>query len=153
VFLDPYGMQVEWSTIEALAATKAVDLWYLFPLGVGVARLLTHSGEIDEGWQNQLDWFLGFRTGGRSFTKWKPRWICLGGESETVRRTDAFSDLGYSFPCIGGRIPICWRRLITSFSDHFSASFPSAIRWIVIDVIFMSLPVLGAPGRSPSCLP
>ncbi len=42
VFLDPYGMQVEWSTIEALAATKAIDLWYLFPLGVGVARLLTH---------------------------------------------------------------------------------------------------------------
>jgi hypothetical protein len=26
VYLDPYGMQVEWSTIEALAATKAIDL-------------------------------------------------------------------------------------------------------------------------------
>jgi three-Cys-motif partner protein len=37
VFLDPYGMQVEWSTIEALAATKAIDLWYLFPLGIGTA--------------------------------------------------------------------------------------------------------------------
>jgi three-Cys-motif partner protein len=36
VFLDPYGMQVDWSTIEALAATKAIDLWYLFPLGVGM---------------------------------------------------------------------------------------------------------------------
>ena len=26
-FLDPYGMQVEWRTIEAIAGTKAIDLW------------------------------------------------------------------------------------------------------------------------------
>lgn len=26
VFLDPYGMQVEWRTIEAIARTKAIDL-------------------------------------------------------------------------------------------------------------------------------
>src|SRR5216683_3510713 len=55
VFLDPYGMQVEWSTIEALAATKAVDLWYLFPLGVGVLRLLTYRGDIEESCQARLD--------------------------------------------------------------------------------------------------
>lgn len=41
VFLDPYGMQVDWTTIEAIAATKAIDLWLLFPLGMGVNRLLT----------------------------------------------------------------------------------------------------------------
>src|SRR5205823_1937476 len=32
VFLDPYGMQVEWQTIRRLGETKAVDLWFLFPL-------------------------------------------------------------------------------------------------------------------------
>jgi three-Cys-motif partner protein len=58
VFLDPYGMQVEWGTIEALAATKAIDLWYLFPLG-GSARMLTHSGNIDEAWKKRLDMFFG----------------------------------------------------------------------------------------------
>ena len=31
LFLDPYGMQVEWATIEAVAKTKAIDLWLLFP--------------------------------------------------------------------------------------------------------------------------
>ncbi|MFZ1979036.1 MAG: three-Cys-motif partner protein TcmP [Bacteroidota bacterium] len=40
LFLDPYGMQVSWSTIEAIAETKAIDLWLLFPLGVAVNRLL-----------------------------------------------------------------------------------------------------------------
>ncbi|WP_119068757.1 three-Cys-motif partner protein TcmP [Rubrobacter indicoceani] len=43
VFLDPYGMQVDWATIEAIARTKAVDLWLLFPLGQAVNRLLTRK--------------------------------------------------------------------------------------------------------------
>jgi three-Cys-motif partner protein len=43
VFLDPYGMQVDWATIEAIASTKAIDLWLLFPLGMAVNRLLTKS--------------------------------------------------------------------------------------------------------------
>lgn len=59
VFLDPYGMQVDWKTIEALANTKAVDLWYLFPLGIGVARLLTRNGVIDPSWQRRLNSILG----------------------------------------------------------------------------------------------
>jgi three-Cys-motif partner protein len=50
VFLDPYGMQVDWSTIEAIAQTKAIDLWILFPLGQAVNRLLTRQ-RLPEGAQ------------------------------------------------------------------------------------------------------
>ncbi len=59
LFLDPYGMQVEWRTIEAIAATKAIDLWLLFPLGIGVNRLLTRSGDIPESWRRRLNTLLG----------------------------------------------------------------------------------------------
>lgn len=59
LFLDPYGMQVEWTTIEAIAATRAIDLWVLFPLGIGVNRLLTRSGEIPDTWRRRLDLLLG----------------------------------------------------------------------------------------------
>jgi three-Cys-motif partner protein len=59
MFLDPYGMQVEWATVEAVAATKAIDLWILFPLGIGVNRLLTRSGEIPPSWRRRLDLLLG----------------------------------------------------------------------------------------------
>jgi len=59
LFLDPYGMQVEWKTIEAVAGTKAIDLWLLFPLGVGVNRLLTKTGDIPESWRRRLDKLLG----------------------------------------------------------------------------------------------
>lgn len=59
LFLDPYGMQVEWATIEAIAVTRAIDLWILFPLGIGVNRLLTRSGEIPDSWRRRLDLLLG----------------------------------------------------------------------------------------------
>lgn len=32
IFLDPYGMEVEWQTVEAIANTRALDCWYFFPL-------------------------------------------------------------------------------------------------------------------------
>lgn len=37
IFLDPFGTQLEWPTLEAIAQTKALDVWYLFPL-MGVVR-------------------------------------------------------------------------------------------------------------------
>lgn len=85
VFLDPYGMQVEWSTVEALAATKAVDLWYLFPLGVGVSRLLTHDGNINEAWKKRLDLLFG-TTAWRSRFYQTQRTQDLFGEIETIER-------------------------------------------------------------------
>jgi len=59
LFLDPYGMEVEWKTIEAIAATQAIDTWLLFPLGVGVNRLLTRSGDIPPEWRHRLNLLLG----------------------------------------------------------------------------------------------
>lgn len=59
LLLDPYGMQVEWETVEAVARTRAIDLWLLFPLGIGVNRLLTRSGDIPKSWRDRLDVLLG----------------------------------------------------------------------------------------------
>ncbi len=58
-FLDPYGMQVEWQTIEAIAKTKAIDLWLLFPLGQAVNRLLPSGNPPPENWAKSLDRVLG----------------------------------------------------------------------------------------------
>lgn len=59
VFLDPYGMQVDWSTLEAIAATESIDLWLLFPLGGGVNRMLTRGCLPSEPWQQKLSNFFG----------------------------------------------------------------------------------------------
>lgn len=59
-FLDPYGMQVEWSTISAIAGTQAIDLWYLFPAGIGVGRMVPRRAERQpEAWARRLDLCLG----------------------------------------------------------------------------------------------
>ena len=55
VFLDPYGMQVDWKTI---AHTQAIDLWILFPLGT-VNRLLKRDGEIRPPLRARLDLLFG----------------------------------------------------------------------------------------------
>lgn len=59
LFLDPFGMQVTWETISAIAKTQAIDLWLLFPLGIGVNRLLRRDGQIPESWRNRLNTMFG----------------------------------------------------------------------------------------------
>lgn len=95
LFLDPYGMQVEWETIAAVAATKAIDLWLLFPLGIGVNRLLTRSGNIPEGWKRRLDTLLGT-------TKWRDEFYSVertpslfGGDEERVVKASIETIGGY----------------------------------------------------------
>ncbi|WOJ90203.1 three-Cys-motif partner protein TcmP [Methylocapsa polymorpha] len=58
VFLDPYGMELRWSTLNELAATEAVDIALLFPTGP-LNRMLTKNGIIPEEWQSRIDDHLG----------------------------------------------------------------------------------------------
>ena len=58
VFLDPFGLQVRWETIEDLARTRACDIWYLFPIG-GVIRMLPSSGQMNASWEAKLDSLFG----------------------------------------------------------------------------------------------
>jgi three-Cys-motif partner protein len=58
VFIDPYGMQVNWSTLGSLAATKAVDIALLYPTGP-LSRMLTKDGKIPAPWEKRIDEHLG----------------------------------------------------------------------------------------------
>lgn len=59
VFLDPFGLQVEWKTIQAIAETGKIDCWLLIPLGVGLLRMLPHNNMISEQNQKILTRFFG----------------------------------------------------------------------------------------------
>jgi three-Cys-motif partner protein len=84
LFLDPYGMQVEWQTIEAIARTAAIDLWLLFPLGIGVTRLLTRSGDIPMGWRTRLDKLLGTQDWYDEFYRVEHKPTLFGTDEERV---------------------------------------------------------------------
>jgi three-Cys-motif partner protein len=59
VFLDPFGNQVVWDTLDAIAATKAIDVWYLFPAGLGVHRQIGRDGSVHFTHGAALDRILG----------------------------------------------------------------------------------------------
>lgn len=56
VLLDPFGMQVNWDSISALAGT-GTDLWILIPTGVIINRLLDKKGQLTH--IDRLTDFLG----------------------------------------------------------------------------------------------
>ena len=57
-YIDPCGMELEWSAIKELQGTK-IDIWILVPTGLGVNRLLKKDGNISEAWLQRLIKFLG----------------------------------------------------------------------------------------------
>lgn len=57
-YIDPCGMQLNWSSLEALERLS-VDIWVLIPTGMGVNRLLKNDGNISDAWINKLEIFLG----------------------------------------------------------------------------------------------
>jgi three-Cys-motif partner protein len=117
VFLDPYGMQVEWNTIKTLASTKGIDLWYLFPL---VTRLLTQDGKMDETWSKRLDTLFGT-------TDWRDRFYptevqnTLFGKESRVGR-DATEQNIQSF--IDERLKSCFAAVAQSRILRNSRSSP-----------------------------
>lgn len=58
-FLDPYGMSVDWSTLALLASTKAVDVWYLFPLEAVSRQLAGNLERVDQHKRRRLDEIFG----------------------------------------------------------------------------------------------
>lgn len=59
LFLDPYGMEVEWATLEAIASTKAIDVWFLFPLAGLYRQATRQSINIDEPKRRALTRMFG----------------------------------------------------------------------------------------------
>jgi three-Cys-motif partner protein len=96
VFLDPYGMEVEWSAIETLGNTQAVDLWILFPLGVAVNRLLTRSAPPPEGWAHALTRIFGTDTWRDAFYP-RQKVYTLFGEEEVQQKDADFDRIGKFF--------------------------------------------------------
>ena len=96
LFLDPFGMQVQWSTLESIASTKAIDLWILFPLGVAVNRILKRDGDISPAWRSRLDDIFGSPDWYQEFYHTTYTKTLFGEESQVQKKTD-FDGIGNYF--------------------------------------------------------
>lgn len=59
MFLDPYGMSVNWSTLEAICATGAIDVWYLVSLSGLFRQAARDARAVDLAKRTALTRMLG----------------------------------------------------------------------------------------------
>lgn len=113
LFLDPYATQVDWATLERVAGTKSIDVWYLFPFSA-LNRMLPKNGKYGS-WENTIDRLLGDNSWRTEFYKKDPQLslfdlgVIDGGEEEDRLVKDAslehikeyiISRLETTFPCV-----------------------------------------------------
>jgi len=60
VFIDPFGLQIKYETLELLGKTKAVDVWYLVPV-FAMYRQVRGDGWVLEDGGKSVDEALGTR--------------------------------------------------------------------------------------------
>ncbi len=58
MFLDPYGMSVNWQTLQVIAETRAIDVWYLFSLSGLYRQAARSAAAIDDDKRARLPEFL-----------------------------------------------------------------------------------------------
>lgn len=59
VFLDPYGLEVKWVTLQALAACRKADVWFLANLKAAVQQLCHKHEQLDADKRRALGEYFG----------------------------------------------------------------------------------------------
>lgn len=109
VFLDPYGMSVEWETIQAIARTQAIDLWVLFPLGIGASRVLPTGMPPEGAWAERLTKLFGTND-------WRDRFY------RREKTASLFDDAGESWAKVGGV-----REILQFFLERLGSIFAQVV--------------------------
>ncbi len=81
LFLDPYATQVNWTTLENVAKTKSIDVWYLFPFSA-LNRMLPRDGKF-ETWEGCIDRLLGDSGWQTAFYKEDPQGLLFDLSPDT----------------------------------------------------------------------
>jgi three-Cys-motif partner protein len=97
MFLDPYGMTVEWRTLEAIRKTEAIDVWYLVSLS-GLFRQATRDAEdLDSSKRAALTRMIGTADWERDWYKLSHRPNLFGDADERLARTAEVDDMEHYF--------------------------------------------------------
>jgi len=96
VFLDPYGMNVEWNLLRLIAETNAIDLWFLFPLGTGTNRLLKRDAMPSQAFGAKLTRLFGTDDWKTAFYTESPQAGLFDDNPEFVKDT-SFEQIGTFF--------------------------------------------------------
>ncbi|WP_158497770.1 three-Cys-motif partner protein TcmP [Magnetospirillum gryphiswaldense] len=84
LFLDPYGMNVEWDTLRAIANTQAIDIWYLFPYSALYRQAAKNADRLAPEKEAAITRLLGTEAWKEKFYA-PPRQPSLFGNDSDVR--------------------------------------------------------------------
>jgi three-Cys-motif partner protein len=91
-FLDPFGANLDWESVQKLAETGLFEVIINFALDMGIVRVLTNSAELPDAWVARLDCYFGghewfdevyHRPGAISRKVEKGLWACLSAPIDT----------------------------------------------------------------------
>jgi three-Cys-motif partner protein len=83
IFLDPYAMNLNWTSLVSISKTEAFDVWYLFPLSA-LNRVLARNGKIPSPTKLKITDLLGTDEWEKEIYFESPQ-LTLFGEAEVER--------------------------------------------------------------------
>jgi three-Cys-motif partner protein len=93
MFLDPYGMSVDWETLVAIRQTESIDVWYLVSLS-GLFRQATRDAEnLDSSKRAALTRMIGTADWQEDWYELKKRTNLFGDTDERLARTAEVDDM------------------------------------------------------------
>lgn len=134
MFLDPYGMNVDWDTLKAIRSTEAIDVWYLVSLSGLFRQAARNADAVDESKRAALTRMLGTDT-------WEAAWYQQTRQTELFGPRDAahsrtadvgdienfvWNRLGELFPKVLKPLRLKDSRGIPIFALFFAISNPEA---------------------------
>lgn len=88
LFLDPFGMHVEWTTLQAIAKTGAIDVWYLFPYSGLYRQAAKNADAMDSDKEESITRLLGTDEWRQVFYAPKRQASLFGGDGGDEREAD-----------------------------------------------------------------
>ena len=105
LFLDPFGMHVEWSTLEAIAQTEAIDVWYLFPYSGLYRQAAKNADAMDSDKEESITRLLGTDEWRQAFYVPKRQATLFVGDDGDEREADHRQMLDFVSKRLKGLFP------------------------------------------------
>jgi len=105
LFLDPFGMQVEWGTLEAIAKTGSIDVWYLFPYSALYRQVPKNARALDADKETALTRTLGTSTWRNAFYDENRQQDLFTDNTNDVRHIEHWQMLEFVSTLLKGLFP------------------------------------------------
>jgi three-Cys-motif partner protein len=126
MFLDPFGNQVSFETLRSIAGCP-IDLWYLFPAGIGVNRQIGNDGTVVPSAEPSLHRLFGTDDWREQFVRTESQPDLFGESDVSIKHSSADAAtrfmIGRMKTIFGGHVTDRWLPLGRAGAHWYSLIF------------------------------